>query len=74
MKRRAFSAKSMFLPFAATALATTSGDVMSQTSSATDSAQKKALAAMKRAAEYMDQTVSYNGGYVWAYSPDLTST
>ncbi|MBQ1762327.1 MAG: pectate lyase, partial [Aquincola sp.] len=30
--------------------------------------------AMKRAAVYMDQTVSYRGGYVWQYLPDLSIT
>ena len=31
-----------------------------------------ALAAVKQAAVYMDEVVSYRGGYVWSYSPDLT--
>lgn len=30
--------------------------------------------AMKHAASYMDEVVSYNGGYVWSYSPDLSQT
>lgn len=36
----------------------------------------KALAidAMKRAVTYLDEEVSYRGGYVWSYSPDLTQT
>jgi len=33
-----------------------------------------ALDALKRAAVYMDEEVSYRGGYVWSYSPDLTQT
>lgn len=28
--------------------------------------------AMKRAADYMDETVSFRGGYVWQYLPDLS--
>lgn len=30
--------------------------------------------ALKRATQYMDDTVSYQGGYVWSYSPDLKQT
>src|SRR5690349_19505293 len=30
--------------------------------------------AAKAAVTYMDEVVSYNGGYVWSYSPDLTQT
>ena len=33
-----------------------------------------ATAALKRATTYMDEVVSYRGGYVWSYSPDLTQT
>jgi hypothetical protein len=29
---------------------------------------------MRRAATYMDETVSYRGGYVWAYLPDLSTS
>ena len=36
--------------------------------------QSTAAAAMKRAVTYMDEEVSYRGGYVWSYSPDLTQT
>jgi hypothetical protein len=31
-----------------------------------------ALTAMKQAAVYMDEVVSYRGGYVWSYAPDLS--
>jgi hypothetical protein len=37
-------------------------------------AKATASAALKRAASYMDEVVSYRGGYVWSYSPDLTQT
>jgi hypothetical protein len=33
-----------------------------------------ATAALKQAAAYMDKVVSFRGGYVWSYSPDLTQT
>ena len=33
-----------------------------------------ALDAMKRAVAHMDANVSYNGGYVWDYLPDLSRT
>ncbi len=36
--------------------------------------QATATAALKRAATYMDEVVSFKGGYVWSYSPDLTQT
>jgi hypothetical protein len=32
----------------------------------------EAMAALKRATVYMDETVSYRGGYVWSYAPDLS--
>ncbi|RZL93572.1 MAG: pectate lyase [Variovorax sp.] len=38
------------------------------------SAQAPALVALKSATSYMDEVVSYKGGYVWSYSPDLTQT
>ena len=36
--------------------------------------QGAALEAMKRAARFMNETVSYRGGYVWQYLPDLSMT
>lgn len=36
--------------------------------------KRAAKTALKRAASYMDEVVSYRGGYVWSYSPDLTQT
>ena len=36
--------------------------------------QATAAAGLKRAATYMDEVVSYKGGYVWSYSPDLLQT
>lgn len=36
--------------------------------------KREALNAMKRAVSYLDEVVSYRGGYVWSYSPDLTQT
>jgi len=34
--------------------------------------QAVALSALKHAALYMDEVVSYRGGYVWSYAPDLS--
>jgi PelA/Pel-15E family pectate lyase len=34
----------------------------------------RAAVALKHAASYMDEVVSYRGGYVWSYSPDLSQT
>jgi hypothetical protein len=35
--------------------------------------QGAALDAMKRAAKFMNETVSYRGGYVWQYLPDFST-
>jgi hypothetical protein len=35
--------------------------------------QGDALDAMKRAAQFMNETVSYRGGYVWQYLPDFST-
>ncbi len=35
--------------------------------------QAAALDAMKRAAKFMNETVSYRGGYVWQYLPDFST-
>lgn len=42
--------------------------------SAPTGTQAAALDAMKRAARFMNETVSYRGGYVWQYLPDLSVT
>ncbi|MFC5802058.1 pectate lyase [Streptomyces formicae] len=38
------------------------------------SATRGAARAMRRAAVFMDEQVSYRGGYVWSYLPDLSAT
>ncbi|UUN28291.1 pectate lyase [Streptomyces sp. FIT100] len=38
------------------------------------SATRGAAHAMSRAAVFMDEQVSYRGGYVWSYLPDLSAT
>jgi hypothetical protein len=35
---------------------------------------KRVRSAMRRAARFMDEEVSYRGGYVWAYLPDFSVT
>src|SRR5687768_17577655 len=37
-----------------------------------NSIQKRVRSAMRRAVRFMDEQVSYRGGYVWAYLPDLS--
>jgi hypothetical protein len=37
-----------------------------------DTVQKRARSALRRAVRFMDEQVSYRGGYVWAYLPDLS--
>ncbi len=74
MKRRSFLISSMLLPFASTVLAADRQSDKEQRPLVADTVQDKAFDAMKRATRHMDQIVSYKGGYVWAYTPDLTST
>ena len=35
-------------------------------------AENEVLTAMRKATDFMVNTVSYNGGYVWTYNADLT--
>ncbi|MFG2520909.1 pectate lyase [Streptomyces sp. NPDC048527] len=42
--------------------------------SRTDSGRTPAARAMRRAAAFMDEHVSYRGAYVWSYLPDLSTT
>ncbi|MFE2599720.1 pectate lyase [Streptomyces sp. NPDC059396] len=42
--------------------------------SAPDARRSAVVRAMKRAVAFMDGTVSYRGGYVWNYLPDLSVT
>lgn len=65
MKRRSF-ALSLLSPVALAACGGGDDDA--------PPAATPALSALKRAAVYMDEEVSYRGGYVWSYSPDLTQT
>lgn len=44
----------------------------STTVSAAPPTRKQVLAAMRKATEYMDGTISCNGGYLWTYSEDLS--
>jgi hypothetical protein len=83
MKRRDFTLSVLTpLTLAACGGGSDSGSTSSGTASAAPSValndkqtpQKTAEKALKEAAVYMDETVSYRGGYVWSYSPDLTQT
>lgn len=68
LKRRAF-VMSTFAPLALAACGDGDGDDSNDTGVAA-----QARDAMKRAAAFMDQQVSYRGGYVWQYLPDLSVT
>lgn len=39
-----------------------------------ENSREAVLDAMRRAVRHMDENISYRGGYVWAYLPDLTRT
>ncbi|MDB5938162.1 MAG: Pectic acid lyase, partial [Polaromonas sp.] len=77
MKRRLF-AISMLSPIALAACGggddAPAPEVTPPAGPAPATPQLDAAAALKRAASYMDEVVSYKGGYVWSYSPDLTQT
>ena len=76
LKRRSFVLSSL-APVALAACGGSDDDTTTPTDPGTGSgtdAVAQARDAMKRAAVYMDQTVSYRGGYVWQYLPDLSIT
>jgi hypothetical protein len=64
MNRREFVLSALSSPLVLSGLTT-------QAHAQTDT-RTAALAALKRAAVYMDEVVSYRGGYVWSYAPDFT--
>jgi hypothetical protein len=74
MKRRDF-AISVLSPLALAACGGGGSDAPStQALAAAKDLKSQATFAARKAAVYMDEVVSYNGGYVWSYSPDLTQT
>lgn len=75
MQRRSFML-SMLSPVALAACGGIGNDDPQATpvSSGETPQRANALDAMKRAAAFMDERVSFRGGYVWAYLPDLTVT
>ncbi len=64
MNRREFVLSTLATPLV---LAGWRGSALAQADTRTE-----ALAALKRAAAYMDEVVSYRGGYVWSYAPDFS--
>jgi hypothetical protein len=64
MNRREFVLSTLSAPLV---LAGWRGSAVAQADTRTE-----ALAALKRAAVYMDEVVSYRGGYVWSYAPDFS--
>ncbi|WP_194727351.1 pectate lyase [Noviherbaspirillum malthae] len=80
MKRRSFVI-SMLSPLALAACGGSNGDAealattpVTPNPTPPNTTKTAAASALKRAAAYMDEKVSYRGGYVWSYSPDLTQT
>ena len=67
MKRRSLLLSSCLTPLALAACGSDDDDP-----AAPQDAVALAKDAMKRAATYMDETVSFRGGYVWQYLPDLS--
>jgi len=63
MNRRDF----MLSTLSSSLLMSSSWSALAQTDTRT-----AALVALKQAATYMDEVVSYRGGYVWSYAPDLS--
>ncbi len=69
MKRRDFALSAL-----APLLLSACGGSDSPTTNFPPGPKANAADALKRATQYMDDTVSYQGGYVWSYSPDLKQT
>jgi hypothetical protein len=68
LNRRRF-AQIAAAPVAATLLGVRPGAALAAPDGRAD-----AISALRRAAVHMDQHVSYRGGYVWSYLPDLSTT
>ncbi len=51
-----------------------SADALTMASADGARIRTRVRSAMRRAARFMDEQVSYRGGYVWAYLPDLSVT
>ena len=74
MKRRDF-AFSVLSPLALAACGGGGEDAPpAQALAAAKDLKSQATFAARKATAYMDEVVSYKGGYVWSYSPDLTQT
>ncbi|MFJ9033747.1 pectate lyase [Streptomyces sp. NPDC102274] len=71
LSRRTFSQLAVTPILASTALLRPG---TAQAASATSARRAETVRAMSRAAAFMDGTVSYKGGYVWNYLPDLSVT
>ncbi len=69
MKRRDFALSAL-----APMLLSACGGSDSTTPTLPPGPKADAADALRRATQYMDETVSYQGGYVWSYSPDLKQT
>ncbi|HLL69223.1 MAG TPA: pectate lyase [Micromonosporaceae bacterium] len=61
-------------PVAATALVRSGIGQASAAEGVANAEKAAAVDAMKRAVVFMDQKLSYRGGYVWSYLPDLSVT
>jgi hypothetical protein len=68
MKRRDFTLSVLSSPLLLSGLG---ASVATSTATAAET-QSAAATALKQAAVYMDDVVSFRGGYVWSFSPDLT--
>ncbi|MDP5238186.1 pectate lyase [Uliginosibacterium sp. 31-16] len=71
MQRRNFVKSLVSTPFA---LAATSSIAADARPLQPGNLRNGVLNAMRRAVQHMDEKVSFRGGYVWAYLPDLTVT
>ena len=73
MRRREF-AWAALSPLTLAACGGDNDDPVPAPAPAAPTLKDNALASVKSAAVHMDEVVSYKGGYVWSYSPDLTQT
>jgi hypothetical protein len=68
MKRRDFTLSVLSSPLLLSGV----GATLATATATAAEIQSAAATALKQAAVYMDEVVSFRGGYVWSYSPDLT--
>ncbi|NYI78831.1 pectate lyase [Nocardioides panzhihuensis] len=74
LSRRRLVQAATAAPLVGAASGLTTAGLTSSAAAATATSAEGVRDAMLRAATYMDETVSYEGAYVWSYRPDMSLT